>query len=80
MKSYSKYETIIIDGMKFHIGYQADKEFSGKIFEVYKNGEWHGALYVACGLGRELGFNSGVYATEEEANTIQKTYKTYFCK
>ena len=80
MKGYCKYETITVDGMKFHVGFRADEEFSGEIFEVYKNGRWYGALAVACIGERELGWNSGVSVTDQEAETIKKAFKIAFKK
>lgn len=67
----SKVETIKVDGVKFNIGYMIDPEFAGPVFEIYKNGKTYGALSVNS-KNRELGFMSGIYATDEELIAIEK--------
>lgn len=64
-------KTIKVNGIKFNIGWMADAEFAGPVFEIYKNGKTYGALCVDS-ENRELGFMSGVYATDEEIVAIKK--------
>lgn len=67
----------VIDGVRFEFGYMADTEFSGPVFAMYKNGEWHGVLLVDENH-REIGWNSGLYATDEELAAIKKA-RAQFC-
>ena len=46
MKMKNSYETLTINGRNFKIGYQHDIEFSGYVFCMKKQGEWHGVLLV----------------------------------
>ena len=61
----TKNENIKIGNILFNLGWKSDSEFSGAIFEMIKDGKKYGALLVAK-TGDEIGFNSGIYATEEE--------------
>jgi hypothetical protein len=63
---------IEIDGVSFKIGYQKDTEFSGPVFEMKKHNRYYGALMVAFGCGTELGFDSGIHATENEILAAKK--------
>lgn len=59
-------QTVIINGIKFNLGWLYAFESSGPIFEIYREDEKHGALSVRK-EGDELGWNSGLFATNEEA-------------
>lgn len=65
---------IEVDGVKFIIGKQNDCEFSGPIFEMVKDGKKYGVGCVSENQ-RELGFNSGVFATDKELEAIKKAEK-----
>ena len=69
MKNWKK--KIEVDGIEFIIGKQNDSEFSGPIFEMVKDGKKYGVLCVSENQ-RELGFNSGVFATDAEMSAIKK--------
>lgn len=75
-------EIITINGFEFRIGYLCDSEYAGYVCEIKKGGSWYGVLW--CGVGEfsiELGFNSGLYATDEELEAIKaardEMYKKY---
>lgn len=72
-------EIIKIDGITFRIGYLLDSEFSGYVFEMKKNGEWHGMLWVNESK-REIGWNSGIMATEAEITAISKAREILYEK
>lgn len=63
---------ITVEGIKFNIGYQIGNDFSGPIFEINRGGKWYGALSVAFGNETELGFNSGLFATDNEITASKK--------
>ena len=63
-------EIIEVNGIEFKIGYLVDREFNGYVFEIKKNNKWYGALFVNSDK-RELGFRSGVFATDEEVEAIE---------
>lgn len=65
-------EEIVVDGVNFRIGQQSDAEFYGPILEMKKDGKYYGALLVAHGKEDELGFCSGIYATEGEKKAAKK--------
>lgn len=67
----NKIEKITINNIHFHIGYKVDAEFAGYVFEMKKDGEWHGVLWVNENK-REIGWNTGIMATDEEIATIEQ--------
>lgn len=67
-------EKIVIDGILFEIGYLSESEFSGYVCAMKKNNEWHGVLFVDNN-NREIGFNSGIMATDNEIQAIGKAKK-----
>lgn len=80
----TKSEKIKIGGILFNLGWQSDCEFSGAVFEMFKDGKKYGALSVSK-AGDELDFNSNVYATEAEAKAcvdarqwMNENYKTSY--
>lgn len=64
-------ETIKVDGIKFDIGIQGDAEFHGKIFAMHKCNKTYGVICVDSER-RELGFRSGIFATDKEIMAIEK--------
>lgn len=64
-------ETIKVDGIKFDIGIQEDAEFHGKIFAMHKDNKTYGVLLVN-NERRELGFRSGLFASDNELAAIEK--------
>lgn len=63
-------EIVIIDGITFEIGYLIEREFSGYVCAMKKNGKMHGVLCVNSNR-REIGFRSGIYATDSELAAIE---------
>ena len=76
----NKIENIAVNGFEFRIGFQSDKEFSGIVFEIKKDGKWYGVAF--CGLTmdfdgvptyfNEIGWNTGIIANETELKAISK--------
>lgn len=66
---------ITVDGIKFIVGYKIDCEFTGPIFMIGRNSKWYGALSVAFGHETKLGFNSGLFATENEISAAKKAFE-----
>lgn len=64
-------ENITINNIIFQIGYTVDAEFSGYVCAMRKNGEWQGVLFVNS-QEREIGWNTGIMATDAEIEAIEK--------
>ena len=63
-------EMINVNGIDFKIGYLMESEFSGYVCSMKKDGNWYGALLTDT-YNHELGWNSGVYATDNELEAIK---------
>lgn len=63
-------EIVKVNGISFRIGYLTESEFSGYVFEMKKNGSWYGVLMVSESE-RELGYESGIFATDDELAAIK---------
>lgn len=75
-------EKITVNGFEFEIGYQCDSEFADYVCMMKKGNDWYGVRW--CGVGEfdnELGWNTGLYATNEELEAIRAArdimYKEY---
>lgn len=73
-------EKIKINGFEFNIGYKAETEFAGYICEMKKDGEWHGVRFTGINNDNEIGWNTGIFATEEELAAIEEARKIMFEK
>lgn len=67
-------EKITVDDVDFKIGYINHVECSGYVFMMKKNGEYYGALNIRED-DKELGWRSGIYATDKEFDAICKARK-----
>lgn len=65
-------EIIKVRGLTFRIGYLSEPDISGYVCEMKKGGEWHGVLFVGINGKKELGWNSGIFATDEELTAINE--------
>ena len=63
-------EKINVKGITFEIGYVSDREFSGYVFSMKKDNKWYGVLLVNAD-NREIGWNSGIMATDDEIEAIE---------
>lgn len=63
-----KYEEYEVGGYLFHIG---KGDFYAPVFEIKVGKSFYG-VYLVRDIGDELGFNSGIYATEEILLAIKK--------
>ena len=72
-------EVLNIDDITFEIGYLSDKEFSGYVLMMRKDGKWYGVLWVDAS-NKEIGWNSGIIATATEIAAISKARKILYEK
>lgn len=72
-------EKIKVNGIAFTIGYLCETEFSGYVCEMNKAGDKYGVLFTNEN-NRELGYNSGIYATDEELEAIKEARRMMYEK
>lgn len=70
-------KTYNVNGFDFRIGFQADKEFSGPVFEIVKDGKRYGVMTTTA-ENREMGFNQGAEASDEELSAISEARKILY--